>query len=480
MQANRATILAVDISSGGVSAALFTPGLRPIRRTRFDWTFIPDSSGRQTLSASFVWEQTSAAIRTCVSGTEAPDAITLSSMMHTLVLTDREGLAVSPVYTWMDSEHPEFADHVEGRLGCDYSLRTGAYFHPSFPVFKLARIGHETPDVLAETHRVLSVKAYVGAQLTGHWAEDVSTASASGLLNLHTGRWDTLTLDALGIDPAKFPPVIQPGEAIAPLSESAAPMLGLRAGLPVIAGGGDGFLATLGSGGDRPERIAITVGTTASVRRFAPAPSMEDSSGTFCYRYGPELFLIGAASNNGGNVLDWARQELGVSTFREPQQGEEVPVFLPHIYGERAPFWDSTQHARWILPDCGANLELLGRSVLEGVAFQIGVYYERVSEVLGPDSETAVLSGNGFQTRELAVILAAIIPARVIEPLEPGLATLRGAARCGFEALGVATREASESLLATARTIGPDPDRGLRQRYVHFKQAYFDTQHVSN
>ena len=480
MQGNRATVLALDIASSGVSAAVLTPDLEPIHSSRFGWEGIPDLAGRETLSALFVWEQTRKAIQSCVSRTQPPDAITLSSMMHTLILTDAEGLALSPVYTWMDLERPRFADGVEARLGRDYSLRTGAYFHPSFPVFKLARLAHETPRVISETKRILSVKAYVGALLTRRWVEDVSTASASGLLNLETGGWDALTLNILGIDVTQFPSVIQPTDAIGPLSESAAESLGLRAGLPVIAGGGDGFFATLGSGCETPERTAITVGTTASVRRFAPTPSIEDRRGAFCYRYAPDKFLVGAASNNGGNVLDWAREELGVTTFSANHTAEGLPLFFPHLYGERAPFWDSKKHARWILPAGGATVEALGRSVVEGLAFQLGIYCERVTEVLGQDSEANVLSGNGFQTSELAAILAAIIPAQVIEPPSPGLATLRGAARCGFQALGITTGEATESLLAAARTIDPDPDRGLTQRYRRFKHAYFDTKRVSN
>ena len=86
----------------------------------------------------------------------------------------------------------------------------------------------------------------------------------------------------------------------------------------------------------------------------------------------------------------------------------------------------------------------------------------------------AVLSGNGFQVSRLGAVLAAIIPARVIEPEAPGLATLRGAARCGFEALGISTAEAMENLLDTAKTIAPSGDDGLQDRFERFKTLYFD------
>ena len=102
------------------------------------------------------------------------------------------------------------------------------------------------------------------------------------------------------------------------------------------------------------------------------------------------------------------------------------------------------------------------------------MYFEWVGEVLGQASERSVLSGNAFHTEELVPILAAVIPGPVLEPASAGLATLRGAARCGFAALGTETREAMELLLDEGRTVEPDRDEGVRERYQRFKDAYFD------
>ncbi len=477
MKTPRPAILTVDIASGGVSASLVDSGLQPLRTAEIPWLFISDEKGRETLSASFVWEQTGKAIRLCGSEMHRPDAIVLSSMMHTLLLTDSEGVPQSPVYTWMDRESPEL-DGAEGRIfGEDYPQRTGTYFHPSFPAYKLARLGKHSPGFLPGAQRAVSVKAYVGAQLTGNWVEDVSTASASGLLNLHTGEWDEEALKALQINESNLPPVVETTDSTGLLSEEAARLLHLQPGIRVIAGGGDGFLATLGSGCETPDRTAITVGTTASVRRFNPSPSGDNHRGTFCYRYSPDSFLVGAASNNGGNVLDWAREELGVTSFNRDAKEDEPGLFFPHVRGERTPFWDSGKEARWRFPGENgkdANLNLLGRSVIEGVAFQLGMYFEWVGEALGQVSKRSVLSGNAFHTEELAPILAAVIPGPVIEPATPGLATLRGAARCGFAALGIETGEAMEFLLEEGRTVEPDQDEGVRERYRRFKDAYFD------
>ena len=153
--------------------------------------------------------------------------------------------------------------------------------------------------------------ASVQGVLTGIWSEDVSTASASGLLELDSRQWDRVTLDVLGIDAARLPPLIDCQQIAGRLSRKWAVRLGLPDGCPVVAGAGDGFLATTGSGCDTDRRVAVTLGTTASVRRFVTSSATGSDPRTFCYRYGDGRFLSGCAGNNGGNVLEWASHALG-------------------------------------------------------------------------------------------------------------------------------------------------------------------------
>ena len=468
------TVLAIDIASGGVSACLIRQDLSPSKSAREEWQFVPDGAGGTTLSAALVWERVVEATLACVSEADPPDALVLSSMMHTLVVSDVDGVPRSPVFTWLDRRHKNFADDVPEKLGIDYPVRTGSYFHPSFSAFKLACMRQTAPEALIGTFRIASAKSYVQAKLTGNWTEDISTASASGLLNLHTGEWDPQTLEALEIDSTALPLLTPVTAVTGTLSIQAADTLGLPRGLPVVAGGGDGFLANLGSGCESPDRTALTLGTTGGVRRFVSSPKPDANRGSFCYRYGDDSFLVGCASNNGGNVLDWAREQLDTVEFDSDTPTEEPPLFFPFLHGERSPFWDPEKRAYWVGVREGHTTRDLFCSVVEGLAFQLGIYCEILSDVLESTSTMAVLSGNGFQVSRLGAVLAAVIPARVIEPDAPGLATLRGAARCGFEALGISTAEAMENLLDTAKTIAPSGDDGLQDRFERFKTLYFD------
>ena len=72
---------------------------------------------------------------------------------------------------------------------------------------------------------------------------------------------------------------------------------------------------------------------------------------SFCYRIGPDRFLIGGASNNGGIVLQWLKDQFLKTggdfqdLFAEAKTSTtstEGLVFLPYILGERAPIWNAS------------------------------------------------------------------------------------------------------------------------------------------
>jgi gluconokinase len=466
--ADRPTVLAIDIASGGVTASLVGEDLKPFRSVDVPWTFVDDGDGGAGLAASNALDSVFAAMVECVADQTPPDAMVLSSMMHTLVVTTVEGMVRSPVFTWKDRRNGGFAATVLERLG-DYRARTGCHFHPSFPSFKLAWLQWSRPKILEGEYRLRSLKALVQDALTGNPAEDVSSISASGLGNLETGGWDTLTLEVLGIAPDALGPAIDSQAIAGGLKSEMAARLGLPEALPVIAGAGDGFFATTGSGCDDASRVAITLGTTASVRRFVGPADASSNDSTFCYRYDSERFLNGCASSNGGNVLDWAAEALG--SLDGAEEAPEPPLFLPFLNGERAPFWDASLEPRWVGVN-GSSLPELKAAIVESQAFALAAYFEITTAGSKRTPDLAVLSGNGFLDQRIGPMLAALIPVPVLEPAEAGLATIRGATRCGFEAMGMDTNDAMERFVDQAIRVKAAPKPALQSRYERFRDVY--------
>jgi gluconokinase len=462
-------VLAIDIGSGGVTAARLDATLAPGRLSETPWTLRPDARGSATLSMECIREEVEATVRQASGNLGPPEAIVLASMMHTLVVTGPDHVPRTPLFTWLDRDTLSDAAPMRSMLGDDYTRRTGAWFHPSFPAYKLARLVRTARSATEPPFCVHSARSWIQHAWTGIASEDISTASASGLLGLDSGEWDPRTLEALDLDAAALLPLVEPRTRVGGLGKEAGARMGLPSGTPVVAGGGDGFLAALGSGCSTSGRFAITLGTTSGVRRMQSRPEDGSGSGLFCYRYDRGRFLAGAASNNGGNVLDWARRTYGVDAWSPAPADRGRPVFLPFVFGERAPFWDAARAPRWIGVSPSHRPADLGAAAFEGVAFTMAAYARILAAETG-DPTSGVLSGNGFHTGGIARILAALVRFPLALPEGHGQATLRGAAMIGFDALGIAIPGGDSG--PAPPPIVPLEDPGLPERFATFLAHY--------
>jgi sugar (pentulose or hexulose) kinase len=107
----------------------------------------------------------------------------------------------------------------------------------------------------------------------------------------------------------------------------------------------------------------------------------------------------------------------------------------------------------------------LGRSVLEGVVFNLAYFVEIVQRTSGELPSEIILSGNGFLHPAAPGIFAAVAGVPVWIPPRPGLASLRGAAIIALGALGRPVLP-----LAPIR-VEPLQDGRIAERYRWFKQV---------
>jgi len=229
-------------------------------------------------------------------------------------------------------------------------------------------------------------------------------------------------------------------------------------------------MANIGSACESANRIAITLGTSAAVRQMVQTPSLDRFAGTFCYRANSgNAFLLGCASSNGGNVLDWARQEFGAPAADFVPE-RELPVFLPWLNGERSLEWDAALRPQWHGRTSNHTSAELQRAVMEGVLFNLAQYAEVIERCSGVRAKQIILSGNGFLDPAAAPILAALLARETLQPDASGLGTLRGAAVCAWRALGYDATPALERLLQNAVCVAPVRDSGLAERFARFKQ----------
>jgi gluconokinase len=400
----------------------------------------------------------------------AAAGICLSGAMHSSLAVDGAGNPLAPALTWADLRSA--AQVPELRRRCDAHalyLRTGCplvyLYHPA----KLHWWHTQMPEVARRAARFALVKDWVLYRLTGVWAADLSTSSATGLLDIRRLEWDAEALELAGVTPQQLPPLVSPRTIVGGLLAEVARAVALPAGLPVIAGASDGGLANLGSGAAAPGQSVITVGTSGAVRRLVAQPLLNERELTWCYLLAEKRWFAGGAINNGGLALQWVRERFYPELAGEAgyerlfAEGASVPagaegvLLLPYFAGERNPHWDPAARARLV----GLGLEHgrahVARAMLEGVAFCLADVWQALEAT--PLDAPIHLTGGITRSALWMLILADVLGER-LAPVEAADASAAGAAMLGQWALGqVGSLEEAAGRVKPSEIIAPDLPR---------------------
>jgi xylulokinase len=478
-RSGREGVLGIDLGTSSVKVVIAnlegdlvtqTDAAYPVTSPRPGWS---ETDPQAWLSS------TTTAVRAAVAHAKAAIlAIGFSGQMHGIVAADGAGTPVRPAILWSDARamdelrsYEVMAPGVRARLANPLS--------PGMAGPQLAWLKRHEPDVYRATRWALSPKDWLRARLTGRFATEPSDASATLLYDLVNDAWDVEVLDVLGLDPAKLPPVLPwSGHPAGELSAEAGRLLGLAPGIPVAVGAADTAAAALGSRLLDPATAQLTVGTGAQVvRPVASLPEdMSPDPVTHLYRSAARSgWYSMAASLNGGSTLSWVRgilgapwQELYDSAALNP--GEDAPLFLPHLHGERTPYLDPGMRGAWTGLAPQHRREELLYSALEGVAFTIRDAADSLLSS-GQDAPRLRLAGGGTTSPGWRQMLADILE-RPVAPIEVPAASALGAALLAREVAGIAEAPRDRGARAPEPAIEPRPEwsRFHRRRYERYRE----------
>lgn len=528
-------VVGLDIGTTAARAAVFDAGGRLLAVAGHSYPLHTPHPGWAEQDPLVVSQAASAAVASAVgaasrrAGITSGDvaALSLSSILHSLILVDTRGAPVSPSLIWADTRSVAEAEEISE--ACDALAmyhRTGCPVHPMYSPAKLRWLRRHRPDEFARSARVLSIKDFLVHRLLGEYVTDVSVASGTGLFGLARRDWDQEALALAGITVSALPRVVEPTDVIGRLDTDAARALGLAPGTPVVAGAGDGVLSNLGSGCAAPGQMTAMIATSGAVRVMVDRP-LTDPAGTrtWCYYLAQDRWVAGAAINNGGLVLRWMRDVLwaartgipvpmggaagdvrrktagarpqanrlahGGGHRSSPAPSGDVPasdyqllehwaadvapgadglLFLPFLAGERSPFWNAGARGVVFGLSLAHSHRHVVRAALEGVAYRMRSILAAVEDVAGTAVE--IRATGGFVRSKLWVqILADVLGRELVVPDTPEASAL-GAAMLGHVALGtLATLDEAAGLVRVKRTCRPDV--ATRETYDRLYDLYF-------
>jgi gluconokinase len=444
-----ATILALDIGTTATKG-LVLAGDKVLARESAEYPLETSASGRAEQDPDLIVSHAVEVAKRLVfrQGAEQIDAISFSSAMHSLILTDAGGSAITPSITWADCRSAHQAALLRATPeGMALYHRTGTPIHPMAWPAKLKYLEEHDPQAFKRAARFVGIKEYLLLHLTGQMPCDHSLASATGLFNLAALDWDDEGLELVGVTRDRLPDLCRTTDCVT-LGKRGAKILGLSPSTRVYIGAGDGCLSNLGAQAVSPGVAALNIGTSGALRTMIGSPNTDPLMRTFCYVLTDGCFITGGAVNGGGLALQWARDHLGYSSASDHgadygalldaaasvEPGANGLLFHPYLSGERAPLWATDASASFIGLTMVHDRRHMARAVAEGIFLNLYTVLQAIEAADAPVER--ILAVGGFARSAFLRQMVADVFGRAIEFPDDLDSSALGAARLAQFALG--------------------------------------------
>lgn len=346
-------------------------------------------------------------------------AVGLTGQMHGMVALDERGEVVRPAILWNDQRTAAECDEIRARVGRSRLIAiSGNDALTGFTAPKILWTRQREPDVYARIRHILLPKDYLRYRLTGEYAMDKADGSGTLLFDLARRDWSAELLAPLEIPPDWLPPTFEGPQVTGTLSAEAAAATGLRAGTPVVAGGGDQAAQAVGVGAVTPGALALTLGTSGVLFATTDTPVIEPEGRlhAFCHAVPDKWHLMGVMLSAAGS-FQWLHDTLApdasfdalVAEAATAPAGSGGLLFLPYLTGERTPYPDPLARGGWIGLTARHTRAHMIRATLEGVAFGMRDILALMRDAGLAVPSRARLSGGGARSALWRDILASVL-----------------------------------------------------------------------
>ena len=486
--------LGIDVGTGGTRAVLVdAEGRVTAAATGEHAPFASPQTGWAEQDPRDWWRAATSAVREVLSKNETrPEeisAVGFSGQMHGAVLLDSHDEVLRPAVIWCDQRTSDQCLAITQKVGAARLIELTC--NPALTGFtlpKLLWVRESEPEVWRQVGSVLLPKDYIRLRLTGDKATDVADASGTLLFDVTNRKWSRQMLAAAEIDERFMPRVYESPEITGVVSAAGAESTGLRAGTPVVAGGGDQSAGAVGMGIVRPGAVSATIGTSGVVFAASDKPALDPMGRvhTFCHAV-PGRWHVMGVTQGAGLSLRWFRDQFGAGADdgRDPYEhlteeaaltppGANGLLWTPYLMGERTPHLDP--HARAALVGLTANHTRahVVRAILEGVAFSLRDTFEIFKEMNVPVSEIKL--GGGGARSGLWRQIQADVYGRTVKIVEAEEGAAYGAALLAGVGVGVwpSVDAACDSVVRVKTEVEPDPAAAVKmeEQYQLFRRIY--------
>jgi len=487
-------ILAIDLGTSGPKAGLVSVKGEVLgsewEPTRF--YLLPGGGAEQ--SPEEWWAAICKAVRRLVSRfpVEAGEVAALSctTQWSGTVPVGRDGRPLSNAIIWMDARGARYIRQMfRERVRIEgYGIRRLlTWLHLSGgvpgmagkdPIAHILYLKHERPEIYRQAYKFLEPKDYLNLRLTGVFSATFDSIVLHWLTDnrdIHRVRYDERLVRFSTIDREKLPDLRPAATVLGPLVEPAAGELGLRPGIPVIAGSPDVQTATVGSGAVGDYDAHLYIGTSSWLTCHVPFKKTDVLHNMASLPSAiPDRYLVTNEQEFAGGCLDYLIEKILYPQdtggpppdvyerlnhlARQAPAGSGKLIFTPWLYGERTPADNHLARGGFFNQSLHTGREHLVRAVFEGVAYNSRWLLGSVEGFLGRPLKAVTIAGGGASSDLWCQIQADVLNRTIHQVSEPRLANLRGAAFLALVALGRMSFSQVPGCVPIARTYTPNPE----------------------
>lgn len=481
-------LMALDAGTGSIRAVIFDLEGNQIAVGQAEWRHlaVPDVPGSMEFDLNKNWQLACECMRQALHNAGiAPEyiaAVSACSMREGIVLYNNEGTpiwACANVDARAAREVSELKELHNNTFENEVYRATGQTLALS-AIPRLLWLAHHRSDIYRQASTITMISDWLAYMLSGELAVDPSNAGTTGLLDLTTRDWKPALLDMAGLRADILSPVKETGTLLGVVSSQAAELCGLKAGTPVVVGGGDVQLGCLGLGVVRPAQTAVLGGTfwQQVVNLAAPVTDPEMN-----VRVNPHVIpgMVQAESISffTGLTMRWFRdafcaeekliaERLGIDTYTLLEEmASRVP---PGSWGVMPIFSDRMRFKTWyhaapsfinlsIDPD-KCNKATLFRALEENAAIVSACNLQQIANFSNIHPSSLVFAGGGSKGKLWSQILADVSGLPVNIPVVKEATALGCAIAAGVGAgIFSSMAETGERLVRWERTHTPAPEK---------------------
>ncbi|MDF1702451.1 MAG: FGGY family carbohydrate kinase, partial [Planctomycetota bacterium] len=258
--------LGLDLGTSSLKALLVNEAGHTLAAASEPLVLVAERPLQAEQDADAWWRACVAAIRHVLAA--APGArvraVGLTGQKHAFLPLDEQHRPLRSAVLWADGRATDECDEVRAVFPA-VARRTGALPLPGFFVPKWLRYQRREAELAARTARLCGAKDWLRLKLTGAFATDRTEASSSQAYDFRTNSWAESLLTLWDLRRDQLPPVRRSTSEAGRVHAEAATATGLPVDTPVVAGAGDNEAAAVGCGALGDGRVAVILGTSATV-----------------------------------------------------------------------------------------------------------------------------------------------------------------------------------------------------------------------